>query len=152
MNWVRALGCVFCMSVAAWPVLAGDVALEASRAKISGGARYDRNPDLNCIRYWGSTNVSASWKVDAVPRGTWRVFLTYACPDNMAGSEFEVVVGGQKVTGTTAGTGSWTTFKEMDLGPVILRRAGPVDVVLRIARMAKSSAWDVRGLRLVPES
>ena len=140
------------LALAALPAVAGDVALEAAKAKLSGGARYDRNPDLNCIRYWGSTNVTATWKADAVPRGTWRVFITYACPDNMAGSEFELSVGGQKVTGRTAGTGSWLVFKEMDLGPVILRRSGPLDVSLRISRMARSSAWDVRGIRLVPEA
>lgn len=126
--------------------------LPAAKAKIAGGARYDGGEAFRCIRYWGSTNVTATWKTEVPAKGTWRVFVTYACPKDLAGSEFEMSLGDQKVNGTTVSTGGWETFKEMDLGPVIFRKPGKIDVVLRVTRMRKSSCWDLRAVRLAPES
>lgn len=129
-----------------------DLHVLAKDAALAGGkARYDGGDAFRCIRGWQSTNVTATWKLAVPSRGTWRVFIAYACPPEIAGSEFEMQLGDQKVNGTIASTDRWENFKEMDLGPVMFRKPGTCEVVLRVTKGRRGDHWDVRAIRLVAE-
>ena len=129
----------------------GSLLLEAGASKVTGGARYDGAPQNRCIRYWGSTNVVATWRVAVPARGTYRVFATYSCDPKVAGSSYEIQIGSQKANGAVQGTERWGVFKEFDLGPVIFRKPETVEVVVRGTRISRGTLWDLRSLRLVPE-
>ena len=130
-----------------------DLHLQAREASLAGGkARYDGADNFRCIRGWTSTGITATWKCKIPTRGTWRVYITYACPPEIAGSEFELTLGDQKVNGVIASTERWENYKEMDLGPVIFRRPGDIEAVLRVTKGRNGDHWDVRSIRLVPET
>ena len=122
MRSLKKAGALLCMLLLAWPATAADLHLASREASLAGGkARYDGADNFRCIRGWTSTNITATWKCRIPTRGTWRVYITYACPPEIAGSEFELKLGDQKVNGIVASTERWENYKEMDLGPVIFR-------------------------------
>ena len=127
--------------------------LDTKNATLEGpNARYDGGPDFHCIRDWKNTNIVARWNFDVPAKGAYRVLLTYACPTNLFGSEIEVTVGSQRAGGFTESTGTWITFKEFDLGPLLLRKPGTTEVAVKITRILnKSGAWDLRTVKLVRE-
>lgn len=125
--------------------------LDGSAAKVTGGARYDGSAQQRCIRYWGKTNVVATWSVAVPARGTYRVFATYSCDPHVAGSSYEIQIGNQKANGVVQGTERWGVFKEFDLGPVLFRKPETVEVSLRGTKVVRGTLWDLRSLRLVPE-
>ncbi len=127
------------------------ILLETKDAKIEGGGRYDDTNGYKCIRDWKTTNVVARWNFDVPAKGSYRVLLTYACPRDGDGSEIEVNVGTQRANGLTESTGNWTTFKEFDLGPVLLRRPAATELSVKATRAAHGSVWDLRSVKLVRE-
>ena len=132
---------------------AADIVLPAQAAKLEGrDAIYDDAAAYKCIRHWKNTNIVARWSFDVPAKAAYRVFVTYACPPELSGSEIEIMAGTQRATGQVQSTGAWNTYKEFDLGPVILRKTGPLEFVLRVARIPRGSAWDLKGVRLVPEN
>lgn len=146
--------CVLCLFPACLLPAADDsrvILLPTGEAKVSGGARYDDGAAYKCIRDWRTTNVVARWAFTLPARGAWRVLLTYACPPESAGSAFEVVAGEQRANGFTRSTGNWTTFKEHDVGPILLRKPGAHELVVRVTRQTGGSVWDLRHVKLARE-
>ena len=127
------------------------ILLETKDAVIEGDARYDGGADFHCLRDWKSTNVVARWQVNIPAKGAYRVLLTYACPHPSAGSTIEVDVGTQRASGFTESTGSWQTFKEFDLGPVLLRKPGQTELSVKATYAAHGSVWDLRCVKLARE-
>lgn len=151
------LALLFASLLAAWAleVFAEEaprvLTLETRDAKREGGGRYDPDPKYRCIRDWLQTNMIARWTFDLPARGTYRVIAVYACDPKVAGSTFEIEIGNQKANGTVQSTDRWENFKEYDLGPVLLRKPGPLSVTVRVTRIPRGTAWDLRLLRLVPD-
>lgn len=132
----------------------GDVVLEAVNGKVEAagsGARYEAGLDRRCIGYWKSTNVTVSWRFELKERATYRVILVYATLAPEPGPEVEVLVGSQKANGFAKPTGDWGKFVELDLGPVLVRKPGTVEVVARVTRMVGVNAVNLRAVRLVKE-
>lgn len=127
---------------------------KARDAIIEGGgrARFENGPAQQNIGVWDSTSTVIRWTNAVAAKGTFRVKLVYSCSDNDAGSSFEVSVGSQRATGVTSGTHGWTNFVELDLGPVILRKPGLVEVSFRVTKIVKRWGINVRELRLVPDA
>lgn len=152
MRWVCVilLG-VFC-TLRAYAAM-GDILLEAVNAKVDaagGGAKYETASDRRCIGFWKSTNVTVRWSVEVPQRATYRVIFIYATIAADA-PEVEVAVGSQKANGFAKPSGDWGKFLEVDLGPVLVRKPGTVEVVARVTRMVGGNAVNLRGVRLVKE-
>jgi hypothetical protein len=132
---------------------AGDIVLEAVNAKVNAagsGAKFEPGSDRRCIGFWKSTNVTVSWTVQIPERATYRVVFIYATIAP-APPEVEVTVGGQRANGFAKPTGDWGKFEEADLGPVMVRKPGTVEVVARVTRMVGANAVNLRAVKLVKE-
>lgn len=151
MKFVAAIFLMLALS--ATGVHAADIALPTKAAKLEGQpAYYDDATGYKCIRHWRNTNITARWTFDVPAKSAYRVFLTYACPPDITGSGIEVTVGPQRATGFTQSTGGWNRFKEFDLGPVLLRKPGQTELVVRITSIVRGNGFDLQSVRLVPEN
>lgn len=134
---------------------AGSVVLEAVSAKIiraaGDTAKFETAGDRRCVGYWHSTNTVVRWTFELKERATFRVVLVYAsqCPE--PGPEVEVTAGAQKANGFVKPTGDWGKFTEQDLGPVLLRKPGTVEVAARVTRMCGERGVNLRAVKLVKE-
>ena len=143
--WLVCGGTVFAAGDSRTIVLdTKDAKVESHRAYFDAGTRH-------CVRDWKDTNTIVRWKFDVPAKGAYRVLLTYACPQNIAGSEIEVSVGPQHANATTQSTGDWDTFKEFDLGPVLLRKPGPCELSVKATRAAGINVFDLRTVKLVKD-
>lgn len=138
------------------PCFAADpsvIVLAARDAKIGGDhqAVYEGGTERDNIGIWRTTNATAVWKFDLPERGAYRVIVVYSCDDNGAGNTFEITVGGQHANGVTASTHGWTKYVELDLGPVILRKPGPMELTARPTRILRTFAMNIQAVRLVRE-
>ncbi len=128
---------------------AGDeIVLESRDAAVTGDARYMASTDD--VGYWRNTNVVVSWIANVERAGAYRVMITIACDRGSAGASFDVRVGSQKANGVSSDTGGWEKYKEIDLGPVILRRPGKIPVEVQLTRHY-GNGMNVRKIRLVRE-
>lgn len=57
-------------------------------------------------------------------RGRFEVEVTFACPEDEAGSEYAVAVGKEKVSGKVASTGDWGDFVSRKIGTINLSKPG----------------------------
>lgn len=150
MTRIRAYLAVALLLAAALPAraTAEAIVLKARDAAIKGGARYVASTDN--IGYWQDANAVVSWTATVARAGTYRVLVTLACPPADAGSAYEIRIGSQRVNGFVPNTGSWTVYKEYDLGPVLLRRPGDVRIEIFATRKV-GSTMNLRAIRLVRE-
>lgn len=149
---VRVLLLVLLSVLGARAVTGEAVRCRAAEATVSGGTRIEVKGGSTNIGYWLSIDGVVQWKTSVPSRGAYRVVLSLACASDSGGAEFVVDVGTQRANGTVPVTGSWTNYVDLDLGPVILRQAGPIDVVVRAIRKPKYAVMNLRELRLVPEN
>lgn len=124
----------------------------AKDAKLTsaGGIKFEARPDQQNIGAWNNTNAVVSWSAAEIPKGTYRVIAVFACNGDHPGSEFEVTVGSQRAAFTVTSTGGWTKFQEADLGPVMIRKAGPAEINARVTRITRLYGINLRAIKLVP--
>lgn len=133
----------------------GTIVLAASNAVIEangGSAKYENKADRLCVGFWNSTNTVVRWRAAIPARGAYRVVVVYAAQIGPGGTDVRVDVGDtQSANGLAKSTDDWGRFRDLDLGPVLLRRPGDVDVAVRVTRMSTGSAWNLRAVKLAPE-
>lgn len=130
----------------------GEILLPSKAAALEGpDAKYDDGAEFKCIRNWKSTNVVLRWSFDVPAKAAYRVYVTYAAPNDATGCEAELATGNQVAKFMVKTTGDWRKFVETDLGPILLRKPGPAELTIRVTRKMGGSVWDFRSLRLVPE-
>lgn len=126
---------------------AGDLNLEASLGK-GLGPKIEYMPDWKAYGWWTAED-SAVWNVDVSNPGTFRVVLEWSISDEEAGKDVEFHFGEKKIVTKIPSSGSWETFKEMDIGQVELP-AGRHKVVVKPAnRDEKGHFMDVRSIQLI---
>ena len=125
--------------------------LKVGQATISGGPKLETSGGVQNVGYWQSIDGLLVWKTNLPARGTYRVVAVVGCAKGSEGGEFVVDVGNQRANGIVPNTGTWTNYVDLDLGPVILRQPGPLDVVVRGIRKPKGALMNLREIRLVPE-
>lgn len=134
---------------------AADTIMLKARDAVVGGdgqGKYEAGPARDCIGFWHSTNTTVSWSFDLTNRGTYRVLMVYSTGPKLGGGAFEVNVGGQRADGSAIDTGDWGCFMELDLGPVMLRKPGRLELVVRPTRLVNNRhVMNLRGVKLVPE-
>lgn len=144
---------MFLLSVLGAHAATGEaVRCRAADARVSGGLKVEVKGGTTNVGYWLSIDGVVQWKTSVPARGTYRVVASLACPADSAGAEFVVDVGTQRANGTVPVTGSWTNYVDLDLGPVILRQPGPIDVVVRAIRKPRYAVMNLREIRLVAEN
>jgi len=99
----------------------GSIFLPAYDAEIHGRkARYEHGHNHDNIGFWTEKSDWVSWDFYVQQPGEFEVIITFACARGSGGSEYEIIVGDQKLKGVVRETGNWTKFVEESLGAVSL--------------------------------
>ena len=125
----------------------GASTLSGADAQVTGSAQYEADKD--CVGYWTDASSTVSWKPNVQRAGRYAVALTYACDRGSGGSTFTVACAGSRLTGTVAETGSWTTFRTLDLGTLELG-PGSQTVTVRASSKPGLAVMNLRSLTLKP--
>jgi hypothetical protein len=125
----------------------GSVLLLASEASLHGRLQYEIGGGKDSIGYWTDPADTAAWSFKVDRPGRFTVVADIAAE---ASGKFEVIVGGQKLQGTSPTTKDYTKFKRTNLSG-ILEIASPGDVTLTVNPIAEGwNPMNLRSLRLVP--
>jgi alpha-L-fucosidase len=135
------------------PEADGSLLLKAVDAEIHGNtAQYEQGGGKDNIGFWIKSEDYVSWKVDS-PGGRYKVEVTYACPDENAGSEFTVSPFEKRSDpqphGVVKSTGSWTTFKTETIGVMDLV-SGQHTIQVNVTKMPRGAVMNLKSVRLIP--
>lgn len=126
------------------PDAQGNLVLSADTATLNGGKiNTEAQGGQPNIGFWDDAADYAVWKGRVPAAGRYTVSVSTATVH--AGAEYQVEIGGQKLTGKAPQTGSWSDFRVVDLGTVELKQ-GEVSVKVG-CRDAQS--WKALNLRFV---
>ncbi len=126
------------------PDAQGNLVLSADTATLNGGKiNTEAQGGQPNIGFWDDAADYAIWKGRVPAAGRYTVSVSTATVH--AGAEYQVEIGGQKLTGKAPQTGSWSDFRAVDLGTVELKQ-GEVSVKVG-CRDAQS--WKALNLRFV---
>ena len=59
-------------------------------------------------------------------------------------------IGHWDATGFVPATGDFQKFAELDLGPLMVRKPGKIDVTVQVTRIERKDAMNLRAVKLVP--
>ncbi len=121
----------------------GTVRLLASDADLHGGLQYESGGGKDNIGYWTNPEDTASWTFQVTQPGKFKLVADIAA---LASGKFEVLAGGQKLSGIAPVTGDYTNFKKTDLDGE-LDLANPGAVTLTVKPIA--DGWQPMNLRSV---
>jgi S1-C subfamily serine protease len=109
------------------------VRLDANAAEIVGSTVRFVHPEdgLAHLERWVDANDAARWVVEFTKAGDYGVRVSQSCIGEVAGQEFEVVVGETKMRGVTAATGDWDRYKWIDVGSFHVESPGRAVVEVR---------------------
>jgi len=125
----------------------GTVELPADAAIIRGSSpRLEKRGKAPNIGFWGNPKDSVGWEVDVTKPGEFDVTIAYSCAKGAGGSEFVLLVGGEKLTGRTEETGSWDSFVSRKLGRVRIDKAGKCTITVQPRPRPK---WKSMGLQRI---
>ena len=128
----------------------GVLTLKAEEAELKGETfKLEEQGGAPNIGFWTNPADTAAWLVKAGRDGDYEVELAYALAPEAAGSEFEIVCGGAKLSGKLEATSSWSDFRKIRLGRIHLP-AGPVPLEVRGARRPRVAVMNLRALVLRP--
>ena len=123
----------------------GRFVLPAAEATIHGDTpKYEHSGGKDQIGCWAKAEDFVSWNIKLTKPGTFAVEVTYSCA--APGSAFTVEVGGQTLTGKSASTGSWETYRTDNLGTLKLDKPGTFTLAVKPKSEPK---WKVIGLKSV---
>lgn len=127
----------------------GSFGLPAAEATIHGETpKYEHNESQDQIGCWAKAEDFVSWDIKLKKPGAFAVEVTYSC--DAPGSAFTVEAGGNTVTGTSAFTGSWETYRTDRLGTLKLDQPGPVTVFVKPRSDPKWKAIGLKSVTLTP--
>jgi putative membrane-bound dehydrogenase-like protein len=130
------------------PDFDGHLNLRAGLCEIYGKTLVFEQQYAN-LGYWNSPDDQAVWTVEVPRPGKYSVWFIYACHNSTAGNAFVLQIGGQKLTGTVQGTGTWDDYKRSRVGSVSLP-AGRHQITMRAAGTIRGTLIDLKEIRLIP--
>lgn len=126
----------------------GTVNLPAAEADLQGGVQYEANKD--CIGYWTNADAVVRWTFDLKTAGNYNLTVELACPDDAAGSEVQIEIGGDQVKFKVPATGDWTKFVKVDLGRISLVRPGKMTATVKASKKPGFAVMNLRSLTIDP--
>lgn len=134
------------------PAADGSYALKAADATIEGETLSlegsDDNPNLG---YWTNAKDAPSWKINVPAAGKYQVQLEYAVEAGSEGSTVEVQIDGKpsSVTGTTVGTGSWSSYRTATLDGTLELTPGRHTLKIAVTEKAGFGVMNLRRTVLI---
>ena len=128
------------------------VVLKAADARVEGDAKYETEPDKDCIGFWSDPSASVWWEFRVTAPGTCSVEVDFAAEGAAVDNEYVVAVGGQELKGIVSNTGKWTTFKAVTIGRIVFEKAGLHRLSVRPGRKKSAQAplMNLRAVRIRP--
>lgn len=126
----------------------GSIRCFAMHARIYGPTLVFEETHRN-LGYWQSMEDRAVWSLNVPRAGKYRVYLVYACADEVAGNHFLIEVAGQKLGGRVIGTGGWNHYRTITVGTVELPE-GPCELTVRSDGPIRGALMDLEVIRLIP--
>jgi alpha-L-fucosidase len=139
------------VSASVKPDADGAFTLRASEAEIHGQtARYEEGGGKDNIGFWIVPQDYVTWSIQAPGARSYRVEITYACPPEEAGSEFEVRAGEEEpATETVQATGSWIDFRNFAVGSIAVQ-PGRQTISVKVRKMKRDAVMNLQSVRLIP--
>lgn len=122
------------------------VTLDAVEADLEGGVQYESAK--NCIGYWTNEAAVVKWAFQVHTPGTFKLTAELACPDDSAGSEVQVEIGGDQAIFKVPATGDWAKFQAIDLGEISLVRPGKIEAKVKALKKPGYAVMNLRSLKL----
>ena len=132
------------------PEADGRILLPANRAQITGTKLY-----CNCdalggrLCFWSEAADSAQWRFEAPAAGRFSVQVEYSNIPETAGSRFAVAVAGDRIEAVAQSSGSWSRFRQDDLGALNLA-AGDQNLGITPVQMGAGGLMCLRRVVLTP--
>lgn len=131
----------------------GSITLKPAEADLHGALRVEQKAGgVDNIGYWTNAREYASWDVQVSTPGTFEVELSYACDPSSDGSEYNIVIGEQKLVGTVKATKGWEDFATVKVGSIKVEKAGPVTIAVKATKkpQGKQGVMNLRSVVLTP--
>jgi len=132
------------------PDAEGRIVATADDAEIMGDAASLEVGTPSNIGNWVKVEDGLRWTVRDAKADEYAVTAVVSIPNEEAGSTFDVIVDGHRVTGTLPGTGGWTSYRTIDLGKVRINRSGMVTVELKPTKLVRGHVMNLRSVTLTP--
>lgn len=124
--------------------------LDAKHSRVEGVMlRYEPNPKKLCLGFWGNPKDSPVWDFTLATPGRYEVILTQGCGRGAGGSNAEVHLAGEKLPFTVVDTGGYQNWKDLTLGTVEFKKAGPQSLRVKVLKKARG-IMDIRRIVLKP--
>ena len=124
----------------------GVIELRASKCRLTG-ERLAFMPDFDALGWWTSESDRAEWTAVLDRPAKYSMEWEYSVSPESAGNEWQMIINGKQVlAGTIESTGSWETFKTVELGEVNLT-GGDNKIVVRSLGPVKQALFDLRAIR-----
>lgn len=130
------------------PDAQGRLKLSPDDADLHGNLKPESQGGAPNLGYWDSASDWASWKVKFKEPGRFKVTTAFATvhPESV----FVVEAAGQALEGKAVQTGSWETFKPVELGVLEIKQAGEVEVKVRPRDAQSWKSINLRSIDFTP--
>ena len=147
-----------CLCLAPTPALGASrspqaVTLPAHSAQLSGAVRLESDSPTGTVHFWNRLDDKISWHLPRLSSGDYNVVINYSLPAALAGSSFDVIVGGSKVPAVTRSTGGWSNYRSVSIGVVRIGRKSPRSLELvarKLPEVSQPAMPDVAWVSLTP--
>ncbi len=129
----------------------GSLVLPAARATVHGRTaraeqKYGR---VTNIGFWNNPRDWVSWEITIPRQARYRVFVSLACPNSVAGSSYAIEVAGKRLLAKVPGTGGWDRFAKFSVGEIKIP-AGKHLLAVKPVRLAGSALMNLESVTLKP--
>ncbi|MCX6926623.1 MAG: DUF5010 C-terminal domain-containing protein, partial [Verrucomicrobia bacterium] len=133
------------------PGAKGSYALGADDAELHGDQiKQESQGGQPNIGFWDQADQWVSWNVKFEKPGTYKVSASTATLNGDI--EFVVEAAGQQLGGKAPQTGSWSEFRQTDVGQLKIEHAGDQTIKVHPKDAATWKAINLRGVKLTPAS
>jgi alpha-L-fucosidase len=122
------------------------VRLMASEADLSGSLQYEKGEGKDNVGFWWNAEDAARWTFKIDRPGKFKVSAEIAALES---AKFEVVVGEQKLSGTSPATKDYTKFKRTNLNSTLDLGVGSLTLTVKPVA-EKWQAMNLRSVTLTP--
>lgn len=130
------------------PDAKGHLLLTAGDAMLNGSLSLETKGQTSNIGYWSKQTDTASWFA-SLKKGTYEIEIEYCAPEQIAGTEFAIVIGDKQVKATTKSTGQkWDEFKQFKVGSVKSDSPETIVVIVKAIGPIKGSLMNLKSVKL----
>ncbi len=132
----------------------GRILLSAGDANVVGStAKLESNPGNLRIGFWTNPEDTVHWNYPATRPGRYRAHLTYSKAGRTE-TPIQLKAAQSLAHHTLQPTGSWYTYRTVDLGPVYIPKSGdiPIRVSAQYPNETRDAVMNLKALTLVPTS